>query len=216
MAHRYLSGWCVIPVQLHIRRPTSRCRIWKPSRAGEMDEEKLGSADVTSRSRDRMRPGCANRWPTEARRACATPRRARGMPGARCTRSRAWCVENTRVSHHGRTGITRHSRTRVVLTVSFVISLVIGLFVTIACGSPRKLDAGIEAPGPHDFAVRRRARSSKRRLRPPHPAPTSVTIAKRPSAGRDGRRYGCDLGQVETKIFLQMGLDRRKQVDPVQ
>jgi hypothetical protein len=22
------------------------------------------------------------------------------MPGARCTRSRAWCVESTRVSHH--------------------------------------------------------------------------------------------------------------------
>jgi hypothetical protein len=43
------------------------------------------------------------------------------MPGARCTRSRAWCVESTRVSHHGRTGITRHSRTRVVLTVSFVL-----------------------------------------------------------------------------------------------
>jgi hypothetical protein len=26
------------------------------------------------------------------------------MPGARCARSRAWCVVNTRVSHHGRTG----------------------------------------------------------------------------------------------------------------
>src|SRR6476661_8955355 len=28
------------------------------------------------------------------------------MPGARCTRSRACSVESTRVSHHGRTGIT--------------------------------------------------------------------------------------------------------------
>jgi hypothetical protein len=26
------------------------------------------------------------------------------MPGARRTRSRAWCVVNTRVSHHGYTG----------------------------------------------------------------------------------------------------------------
>ena len=26
------------------------------------------------------------------------------MPGARCTRGRAWCVVNTRVSHHGYTG----------------------------------------------------------------------------------------------------------------
>src|SRR3979409_143551 len=31
------------------------------------------------------------------------------MPGARCARSRAWCVVNTRVSHHGHTGNTRHS-----------------------------------------------------------------------------------------------------------
>jgi hypothetical protein len=31
------------------------------------------------------------------------------MPDARCARSRAWCVENTRVSHHGHTGNTRHS-----------------------------------------------------------------------------------------------------------
>ena len=30
--------------------------------------------------------------------------RAQGMPGARCARSRAWCVVNTRVSHHGYTG----------------------------------------------------------------------------------------------------------------
>src|ERR1700730_6876596 len=31
------------------------------------------------------------------------------MPGARCARSRACSVENTRVSHHGHTGYTRHS-----------------------------------------------------------------------------------------------------------
>src|SRR3984893_4223933 len=35
--------------------------------------------------------------------------KAQGMPGARCARSRAWCVVNTRVSHHGHTEITRHS-----------------------------------------------------------------------------------------------------------
>ena len=54
------------------------------------------------------------------------------MPGARCTRSLVRKVESTRVSHHGRTGITRHSRTRMVLTVSFVLSPVIGL-----CCHPR-------------------------------------------------------------------------------
>jgi hypothetical protein len=81
--------------------------------------------------------------------------RAWGMPGARCTRSRACRVESTRVSHHGRTGITRHSRTRVVLTVSFALSPVIGL----SCHRHQRncfhrLDAGVEASGPHDFTVR--------------------------------------------------------------
>src|SRR6202163_1225851 len=35
--------------------------------------------------------------------------RAQGMPGARCARSLACSVKNTRVSHHGHTGNTRHS-----------------------------------------------------------------------------------------------------------
>jgi hypothetical protein len=46
------------------------------------------------------------------------------MPGGKRTRSLAWKIENTRVRHHGRAGFARHSRTRMVLTVSFVISLV--------------------------------------------------------------------------------------------
>ena len=53
------------------------------------------------------------------------------MPGARCTRSRACGVESTRVSHHGHTGTPGIPRA-MVLTVSFVISPVIGLFVTVA------------------------------------------------------------------------------------
>src|ERR1700722_8661188 len=65
---------------------------------------------------------CINDRPDKGR--GATPRGERGMPGARCTRSRAWWVVNARVSHHGRTGITRHSRTRMVLTGAFVLSLV--------------------------------------------------------------------------------------------
>jgi hypothetical protein len=52
--------------------------------------------DTTPLSRDAMRPSCARNVRPEMR--------AWGMPGARCTRSRAWCVVNTRVSHHGRTG----------------------------------------------------------------------------------------------------------------
>src|ERR1700730_11980080 len=51
-----------------------------------------------------------------------------------------------------------------------------------SCGvASTRLDAGVEASGPHDFAVRRAALSS---LAPPASIasrPTSVTIAKRPS-----------------------------------
>src|SRR4051795_1166602 len=81
--------------------------------------------------------------------------RAQGMPGARCTRSLA-C--KNKIAHEVVTtgspeqpGIPR----AMVLTVSFVISPVIGL----SCHRHRQvttcqLDASIEASGPHDFAVR--------------------------------------------------------------
>ena len=39
------------------------------------------------------------------------------------------------------------------------------------------------------------------------PCPTSVTIAKRPSAGWDVGSYGSDLGQVGNKLFLQSHID---------
>jgi hypothetical protein len=58
-----------------------------------------------------------------------------------------------------------------VLTVSFVLSPVTGLFVTVACEYFRKLDASAGASGPHDFAVRILRCSSKAHPRPPHPAP---------------------------------------------
>ena len=96
--------------------------------------------------------------------------RAQGMPGARCARSLA-CRKNTRVSHHGHTGTTRHSRAK-GLTVSFVLSPVTGL----SCNRHqrngfRQLDTSVGESGPHDFAVRMKAPSSLARLRPPHPAP---------------------------------------------
>src|ERR1700737_2018624 len=46
--------------------------------------------------------------------------------------------------------------------------------------------------------------------------PASVTIAIRPSMGRDGGGYRSDLGQAGTEIFLQTGLDRANQIDPPQ
>ena len=45
--------------------------------------------------------------------------------------------------------------------------------------------------------------------------PASVTIAIRPSVGRDGEGYRVDLGQTGTEIFLQMGLDSQITKQPV-
>jgi hypothetical protein len=103
-----------------------------------------------------------------------------------------------------------------VLTVSFVLSPVIGLFVTVICVMKRKLDASVEASGPHDFAVRvstfRQACFSVHRI----PYPTSVTIAIRPSCGTGWRRCRSDLGESRTEMFLQNGLDSPNQIDPLQ
>jgi uncharacterized protein YbjT (DUF2867 family) len=80
----------------------------------------------------------------------------------------------------------------------------------------RKLDASVEASGPHDFTVRKSALSSEARLASTASRPAFVTIAKRPSWGRDGEGYRCDLGPAGTEKFLQRGLDRWNQVDWLQ
>jgi hypothetical protein len=118
------------------------------------------------------------------------------MPGARCTRGRACSVESTRVSHHGRTGITRHSRTRMVLTVSFGLSPGTGL----SC--PRRLRKLVFArltpasgrqdhtTSPSAFAplvCSAKASTASRTQR-------TVTIAIRPSCGTGCAKDACDLG----------------------
>ena len=74
----------------------------------------------------------------------------------------------------------------------YVISPVIGFLATVIPEklASQELDASTEASGPHDFAVRLRRCSSRAHRRPPHPRPTSVTIAKRPSV-RDGMGRVC-------------------------
>ena len=77
-------------------------------------------------------------------------------------------------SHHRFTG-TPGLPCAMVLTVSFALSSVIGLYChrrlrrvsgPLGLTSPfRKLDASVEASGPHDFAVRVSAASSARRRR---------------------------------------------------
>jgi hypothetical protein len=83
-------------------------------------------------------------------------------------------------SHHRFTETSRHSL-RDGFTAYSALSPVIGL----SCHRHRpncidRFDVSVETSGPHDFAVRSMRHSSRAPPRPPHPAPTSVTIAKRP------------------------------------
>ena len=49
-----------------------------------------------------------------------------------------------------------------------------------------------------------------RRPRPPHPAPTFVTMANAPLPGQDGGSRRTDLPDGLSEIFLQKGLDRKQ------
>ena len=95
-----------------------------------------------------------------------------------------------------------------VLTVSFALSSVIGLYCHRHRRSfLRRFNASVEASGPHDFAVRRHAPSSEAPPASTASLPASVTIAIRPCKGRDGASYKFDLGLRRNRIFLQRGLD---------
>jgi hypothetical protein len=117
-------------------------------------------------------------------------KRAQGMPGARCTRSPVCkVVVSTRVSSPRGSPEQPGIPCAMVLTAYFVLSPAIGL----SCHRHqrktfRKLDASVEASGPHDFAVRvstfRQARRRVHRI----PLPPSVTIAIRPSFGNETAR----------------------------
>ena len=86
--------------------PSLRAKRAINSRSGCFAEPVIGRA-MTARytfvfPRRESPELCLNDPPNKGR--GATPRGERGMPGARCTRSRACRVVSTRVSHHGRTG----------------------------------------------------------------------------------------------------------------
>jgi hypothetical protein len=129
-------------------------------------------ADTRLPSRGAVRPSYEGRSPMKIRGRSATPRGERGKPGARCTRSRAWWVESTRVSHHRSTGTPGLPCATVLRLISSsprgpgLFAPVIG--VMPACRARegrhrhhRQLDASVGASGPHDFAVRKPAPSSE-------------------------------------------------------
>jgi hypothetical protein len=116
-------------------------------------------------------------------------------------------IKTTRVSHHGRAGFTRHSRTRMVLTVSFALSLVTGLFCHHHPQVHHLADL-ISASGYQDHTTLPSAEAPlvlRRRRVHRIPRPTSVTIAKRPSfkgaRRREGLKMICPTGR--TKYFRQ-------------
>src|SRR4051795_7076375 len=91
-----------------------------------------------------------------------------------------------------------------VLTVSFVISPVIGLVCHRRLARlSAKLDASVEASGPHDFAVRVQPRSSAV-LNSVHRIPPRVRDDReRPSVGRDGAIRKVFCVWRETKYFRE-------------
>src|SRR3954466_15911045 len=92
----------------------------------------------------------------------------------------------------------------VVLTVSFVISPVIGLVVTVALRSPAKLDASVEASGPHDFAARVQHRSSAvLTIASIASRPASVTIASAPRWDETAQLSRCFASHWKQDIFAQ-------------
>jgi hypothetical protein len=120
-----------------------------------------------------------------------SPKKSEGVGNAGCPlhpQPRVQSVGGTRVSSPRSHRNTRHSRTRVVLTVSFGLSPVIGLVCHRRLRNCfRRLDASVEASGPHDFAVREPVLSSAAPSASTASRPASVTTAIRPSCGV-GRR----------------------------
>src|SRR5258706_7668280 len=103
-----------------------------------------------------------------------------------------------------------------VLTVSFVLSPVIGFLVTVISRffSQDLTPASRRQDHTTSPSASQRPRQ-KRRPRPPHPVPTSVTIAKRPSVW-DGMARLLNLiwGKLEAEYFLNRGWTPKPQNCP--
>ena len=134
--------------------------------------------------------------------------RVQGMPDAQRTRSLA-------CNRKARKQVTTGTPKRSGIPCAMVLRLIpcsprcTGLVVTVAGGLvARQLDPSVGGSGPHGFAVR--IFSARRALptRPPHPCPRFLTIAKRPSCGRDARRGATDLPDGTSGFFFAKGLDR--------
>jgi hypothetical protein len=163
-----------------------------------------------------------------------SPLRGRGECRVPRTRSRACSVGNTRVSHHEYAGHPAFPHA-MVLTAYFVLSPAIGLFVTVIHGygwpapgragfasanltpasrrqdhttSPSAATSFVGAPFDRSRALKPalQPRSRPTLPRPPHPAPTFVTMANA-LFGTGWHGYRFDLGKARSGKLSQGGLD---------
>ena len=205
-------------------------RGWDPSRRGLSDRSHENSnARSHSRDADSVRVVCTNA-PSEnrGRRECWAP----DAPAAACG------VESTRVSHHGHTGITRHSPRsgfngflralpgdRACLSPSPLRSLLLKSLTPASrrqdhTTSPsakafRKSCSAVLVPSRRSSSEGGSAPLVLRRCRVHRiPHPTSVTIAIRPSdRGGMGRACRDDLPDGESGKFFRKGLDDPNQLE---
>jgi hypothetical protein len=125
--------------------------------------------------------------------------------------SRAKKTKHTSVVTARFTGETRHSRTRMVLTVSFALSSVTGLSCHRHPQEALLLENLTPASGRQDHTTSPSALAplvSRRRRVHRIPHPTSVTIAIRPSCEAGRAKDAGDLGFRQSEIFFLAGLDR--------
>jgi hypothetical protein len=123
------------------------------------------------------------------------------------------CVRNKKAhkhSHHGHTGITRHS-----LRDGFTAYSALSPVSRASCHRRlRKLPLADLTPasGRQDHTILPSASQrprQKRHLASTASRPAFVTIASRPCVGRDGVRHTPDLHFGKTEIFFRKGLDKR-------
>jgi hypothetical protein len=136
--------------------------------------------------------------------------RAQGKPGARRTHSLA-----CEVKKHTSVVTTGPPDTPAFPAQWFTAYIALSPVTGLSCHrrlakTSTKLDASVGASGPHDFAVRELAPSSKAQTRVHRIPPQRRDDAQRPS-DRGGTRVRCtpDLHFGKTEIFLSKGLDKR-------
>src|SRR3984957_9082448 len=168
-------------------------------------------------SRRQVPEFCLSVLPSSYRGRSATPRGEQGMPGADAPAAARGVIGSTRVSHHGHTGITRHSPRN---GFNSLFRALPGdrafLPPSLAKVAFRQLDASIGASGPHDFAVRASAARLASLPRPLHPAPTFVTMANAPliEVGR-GELVKMICPTAKAKYFRKEGWTGFSQKQPV-